>query len=175
LGSKNAAAPPGDSAAPAPQATQPPAEVVESDHDFLRRQPQAATPAPATEEETAPQPAERPEQPDARQAAPADFARLFRKTPYETAPPVVQQSTVQRAQMRLAREGFYRGMADGQLSDSLGRALVAYQRDADLPPTGRLDMETLSDLNLLPRRGVPIAPPVPYGYGPPVYRGVWVR
>lgn len=189
LGSNNdnTAAPSDDSAA-APQETQPPKSVVESDHDFLRRQPQAATPAPATEEETPQQPdqpdqPQPPQQPDAGQPAPPEYARFFRKTPYETAPPVVQGSTVHRAQVELAREGFYRGMADGQLSDSFSRALVAYQRDAEIAPTGRLDMETLSDMNLLPRRRVVVAPPAPYGYGQPgpygygqpMYRGVWVR
>ena len=150
--------------------TQSPKTVVQSDQDFLRKQPPAATPAPATGDEAPPQPP-----PDAGQALPADYARFFRKTPYETAPPVVQRSTVQRAQQRLARDGFYRGVADGQPGDALSRALVAYQRDAELPPTGRLDMETLSDMNLLPQRHVVIHPYAQPQEDRAVYRGIWVR
>jgi peptidoglycan hydrolase-like protein with peptidoglycan-binding domain len=176
----------GDSAEaqPVPPKAQPPKSVVQSDHDFLRKQP-AAKPTPSSDDDMASepsQPAQPPQPPDAAdagQALPAEYAHFFRKTPYESAPPVVQQSTVQRAQERLAREGFFHGPADGQPSDSLSRALVAYQRDADIPPTGRLDMDTLSDMNLLPKRRVVLRPPEPY-YGDPaegrgVYRGIWVR
>jgi len=176
--------------APAPQDTPVP-KVVQSDRDFLRKQPQS-TPTP-DDDNTAPeppsqpappadavQPPQQPEPPDAGQAVPSDYARFFKKTPYETAPPVVQRSTVQRAQERLAREGFFRGIADGQPSDDLSKALAAYQRYAELRVTRRLDMDTLMDMNLLPRRRVVIRPPVPYGYGDPeegrdVYRGLWVR
>jgi len=183
--------PSGDSAArdtPAPKA------VVQSDHDFLKRQPQPAAPAPAPDDEAAPppgQPQEPPQEPpqppagaSAGQTLPAEYAQFFKRTPYETAPPEVQRSTVHRAQQRLAHEGFYRGIADGELDDSLGRALVAYQRDAELPPTGRLDMDTLADMDLLPRRHVLIRQPVPVPYNPyygapvdgrDVYRGIWVR
>jgi len=177
---------------PAAQVT--PKPVVQSDQDFLKRHPQPATPAHASDDDansqpTQPtQPAQPPEPPDQAQAGqtiPVEYARFFRKTPYETAPPVVQRSTVQRAEVRLAHEGFYRGVADGELGDSLGRALVAYQRDADLVPTGRLDMDTLSDMDLLPKRHVVVRPPLPYDYyGFPddrrdnrrdVYRGLWVH
>jgi peptidoglycan hydrolase-like protein with peptidoglycan-binding domain len=173
----------------------PPPDVVQSDHDILRNPP---PPPAAQDDEAAPQPpgqvqppgqAQPPQaqaqpyagqaQPYAGQSLPPEYARFFRKTPYESAPPVVQRSTIQRAQDRLAREGFYRGIVDGELSDSLSGALVAYQRDADLRPTGRLDMETLADMNLLPRRQIMVPPPVPYGpYGQPpgvVYRGIWVH
>lgn len=176
-------------AAPAAEATPPP-KVVQDDHDFLRSQAPATAQAPPPDEDSAPpsqrvEPAE-PVQPpdadaDAGQTLPPQYARFLRKTPYETAPPVVQRSTVERAQERLARLGFYRGIVDGQVSDSFVRALAAYQRDGDLPVTGRLDMDTLSDMDLLPRRHVLVNPPLPYQYynAPPdsrdVYRGIWVR
>jgi peptidoglycan hydrolase-like protein with peptidoglycan-binding domain len=174
-------------------------KVVESDHDFLRSQSEAATPAPSPEEEARPVPEEEAtpvpveraapvepqEPPDAGPTLPAQYAFFFRKTPYETAPPVVQQNTVQAAQRRLGREGFYRGIADGELSDSLSRALAGYQRDEGLRVTGRLDMATLADMNLLPQQHVIIRPaaplpPPPYQepfYGEPrgVYRGIWVH
>jgi hypothetical protein len=184
--------PSSDSADSQPAAHDTPNPPVQSDdHDFLKRHPQPATPAPDTGDEAAPQPAQPPQAPEppdqaqAGQTVPVEYARFFRKTPYETAPPVVQRTTVQRAQVRLAHEGFYRGVADGELGDSLGRALVAYQRDADLAPTGRLDMDTLSDMDLLPKHHVVVRPPLPYDYyGFPddrrddrrdVYRGIWVH
>jgi hypothetical protein len=192
LGSKSPntleAAPPQPQAQPQP--TEPPNGVVQSDHDFLKQEP-AATPEPAPVDEGAvppaaqpvepqepQQPQEPPQQAYEGQSLPADYARFFRKTPYETAPPVVQRSTVQRAQTRLGREGFYRGIADGELGDTFKRALVAYQRDAELAPSGRLDLDTLAAMDLLPRRQVvirPPLPPVPFFYGGPVYRGVWVH
>jgi len=174
---------PPPSADSAPRETPAPKVVEQDDHDFLKRHPTAATPAPAPDEETAPQPPPPAQQPPPEQAegqtAPEQYAGFFRRTPYESAPPVVQRSTVQRAQDRLAHDGFYRGIVDGELSDSLRRALVAYQRDADIAPSGRLDMETLSDMNLLPRRRVVVRPPAPYDVYPPpardVYRGIWVH
>jgi len=202
--------PPSDSGDSAPQAAPtdtPSPKVVQSDHDFLRGQPDTATPTPAPEEADAPRAvpvtpeeatqAQAPDQSQAPEPAPApevaqpappvyegqtvppQYAEFFRKTPYETAPPVVQRGTIQQAQVRLARQGFFRGVVDGELSDSLSRAIAAYQRYDDLRITGRLDMETLDDLNLLPRRRVVIAPPpMPFGpYVEPggVYRGVWVH
>lgn len=189
-------APPADSAdaQPAQQQATPPPQVVQSDNDFLRHQVQAATPAPAPDDEAAPPPAERvepaepvqpqePAQPPESapyegQTVPSEYSDFFRKTPYETAPPVVQRGTVQQAQQRLGREGFYRGIADGELSKSLSHALANYQQEENLKVSGRLDMETLDDLNLLPRRRVVVGPPVPFVVrrGPPViYPGIWVH
>jgi peptidoglycan hydrolase-like protein with peptidoglycan-binding domain len=186
--------PPDDTtqAPPAPAATPTP-DVVQSDHDFLKAvPPSAATPAPPDEVQAPPPPEEsvQPPPPGPPQAQPVpkayavetlpgDYSKFFRKTPYETAPPVVQRSTVQRAQARLGREGFYRGYADGELSKGLSHALSNYQREDGLRDTGRLDMATLADMGLLPRdQGAP-PPPGPYMqpfYGDrPVYQGVWVH
>jgi len=196
--SPQAAPPPGDTAdsqpsQAAPEST-PPRKVVESDRDFLKVQPEATPVPPAADDEgvpraeaVVPQPYRPPPPaagavpppPDAEgQTTPKQYSWFLRKTPYETAPPVVQRDTVQRAQERLGRQGFYRGVADGELSDRLARSLSAYQKDAGLHITGRLDMDTLDDMNLLPRRHVvmPPPPPPPYGdAGPPVYRGIWVH
>ena len=181
----------GGDAQDAPDTQQRPAakSVVQDDKDFLQKH--SATPAPPAANDDSDQGAQsatpvEPAQPvepphaDAGQSLPEDYSQFFRKTPYETAPGVVQRSTVQRAQERLAHEGFYRGMVDGELSDYLGRALVNYQRYAELRPTGRLDMDTLTDMNLLPRRRAMINPPSlpPYGHdsGPrEVYRGIWIH
>jgi peptidoglycan hydrolase-like protein with peptidoglycan-binding domain len=124
-----------------------------------------------------------PDQPIAPPVAPAyaqraplpAYADFFRKTPYEVAPAVVQQSTVRAAEARLGRQGFYRGIADGSLNKGLVRALADYQDDTSLKVTGRLDMETLASLNLLPQRRVIAAPPPPDAPPAGVYRGIWVH
>jgi peptidoglycan hydrolase-like protein with peptidoglycan-binding domain len=176
----------------ATQEATPAPRVVQNDKEFLAHHPDP-TPAPATpsDDDSTPPPQVRqavqvppPPAEQAGETLPSDYVRFLRKTPYETAPVVVQRSTVQRAQERLAREGFYRGVADAELSDTLSRALVAYQRDADLSPTGRLDMDTLADMNLLPARHMVIRalrPSIPdYDAYPPlpgrqIYRGLWVH
>jgi peptidoglycan hydrolase-like protein with peptidoglycan-binding domain len=73
-------------------------------------------------------------------------------TPYEGAPPRVQQDIVSRAQMTLLRQGFYRDEIDGRFGPALNFALRNYQTRFGLRPTGRLDVETLALLNLLPEQ-----------------------
>lgn len=152
----------------APPAPAPPA-IVESDKNFLREKP--APPEP--EEPAAPTP------PPAPVAPP--LASLFQRTPYERAPVSVQRDALRRAQVRLSRDGFYRGPIDGEAGPDTQGALMSYQRDADLPPTGRLDMATLADMNLLPSRRMVFPdrsaddfdePPAPQRR---VFRGIWVR
>jgi peptidoglycan hydrolase-like protein with peptidoglycan-binding domain len=201
--------------AQAPQddsAQQPPAQaapsVVQSDHDFLKNkgsgdsaqapdvdQAPRAEAVPPQPDDQAPPPSDQPVAPQAvpppgavveGQTLPRDYSYFFRKTPYETAPPVVQRSTVHQAQVQLGRHGFYRGVADGELSKGFSHAISGYQHYADLKDTGRLDADTLADMNLMPRRHAPIPPgpvyvpqqvppPPPYGEPNGVYRGVWVH
>ena len=66
---------------------------------------------------------------------------------------------------------------DGLPGPATEEALLSYQRSLRLPLTGRLDLETLSNLRLLPGR-----PPMPVrgtvrmpSNGPRVYRGIIVR
>lgn len=73
-------------------------------------------------------------------------------TPYESAPPRVQQDIIVRAQMTLLRQGFYRDEIDGLYGPGLDVALRNYQARFGLHPTGRLDVETLALLNLLPEQ-----------------------
>ncbi len=172
-----AASPPSDQPADTQPATPqtPSPEAVQSDRDLLRNQPQPATQPAAPDDQT--QPPGQPQPPEAAQPLPS-YVRFLSRTPYETAPPMVQQRTVQRAQVRLIREGFLRGVADGRLTDSFTRALIAYQRDAQIRPTGRLDMTTLAAMNLLPKPhpvGPPPIPSAPYSEPQPVYRGIWVH
>jgi peptidoglycan hydrolase-like protein with peptidoglycan-binding domain len=110
---------------------------------------------------------------------------IFQRTPYETAPAVVQRDTLKRAQVRLYRAGWYRGGIDGDPGPDTVRAIRMYQRDANLLATGRLDMETLSEMDLLPRNRQFFPAPTP-GREPDdfdelpgahrrVYRGIWIR
>ncbi len=79
-------------------------------------------------------------------------ANPFYETPYENAPPPMQQDIVSRAQMILGRMGYYRDEIDGLYGPALSFALRNYQARLGLEPSGRLDVETLASLNLLPEQ-----------------------
>ncbi len=86
-----------------------------------------------------------------------DTSGLFEGTPYEVAPPDLQRNVILGAQMRLARQGYYRSVVDGIYGPGMAAALRAFQSQEGLEPTGALDMETLAALRLLPgaeRRGM---------------------
>lgn len=102
---------------------------------------------------------------------------IFSGTPYEMAPPPVQRDVILGAQTMLARRGYYRSGVDGVYGPGMEFALRAYQSRTGIPPNGRLDMDTLAALGLLPGqhfpgstspRRRPIAPPRG------VVRGEWV-
>jgi hypothetical protein len=57
-------------------------------------------------------------------------------------------SSVAAAQERLARLGYYRGRIDGVFGPETQRALIAFQRDRGLNPSGYLTQETRSALGL---------------------------
>jgi peptidoglycan hydrolase-like protein with peptidoglycan-binding domain len=104
---------------------------------------------------------------------------LLAGTPYEAAPPDVQRNVVVSAQIVLARGGLYRGEIDGIYGPAMELSLRAYQARTRLPVTGRLDLDTLAALRLLPRARAPLynpsrqrMPPRPRP-GPPV-RGEWI-
>lgn len=82
-----------------------------------------------------------------------DTSGLFEGTPYEVAPPDLQRNIILGAQMRLARQGYYRRAVDGIYGPGMAAALRAFQSRAGLEPTGALDMETLEALRLLPGSG----------------------
>ena len=75
---------------------------------------------------------------------------VFAGTPFETAPSVVQRNVVVSAQIALARYGLYRQQIDGIYGPAMELSLRAYQAQTRLPATGRLDLETLAALRLLP-------------------------
>jgi len=81
-----------------------------------------------------------------------ESANVFGGTPYETAPPQVQQDIVAKAQMILSRQGYHRDEIDGLYGPAMNFALRNYQARFGLQPSGRLDVETLASLSLLPEQ-----------------------
>jgi peptidoglycan hydrolase-like protein with peptidoglycan-binding domain len=96
-------------------------------------------------------------------------------TPYEFAPPPVQADVVRRAQNFLLHSGFYDGPADGRPNADLAEALQNFQEVNRLRRSGRLDMNTLGLLRLLPDpRSLPARRYSSGGQGTPqdeVYQG----
>src|SRR6202035_2137954 len=75
------------------------------------------------------------------QPAPAESAAsVFSNTPYETAPPELQQRVIVGAQTLLRRRGFYKGESDGVFGPNLEFSVRAFQSRLGIPPNGRLDM-----------------------------------
>lgn len=72
-----------------------------------------------------------------------------------------QDTDVEKAQRLLNALGFDAGKADGVLGPRTHRAIEAYQRSHNLPPTGELDEVTLSALGLIETPAEPEAPPPP--------------
>jgi peptidoglycan hydrolase-like protein with peptidoglycan-binding domain len=108
-----------------------------------------ATPAPVPVQ---PGPDDTEDFPNPATSPPVEHARPFVETPYEAAPPQVQQDIVSRAQIILMRQGYYRDEIDGLYGPALSFALRNYQTRFGLRPTGRLDIETLAALSLLPEQ-----------------------
>jgi peptidoglycan hydrolase-like protein with peptidoglycan-binding domain len=114
--------------------------------------------------------------PDAVPDAPTGAPRpggLFADTPYDGASPEAQRNILVAAQKALAAHGFYHGNFDGAYNAAMQFSLRAYQSRFRLPVTGRLDLETLAALELLPGAKAPI-------YRPrrrlvPRMRGEWIR
>lgn len=57
-------------------------------------------------------------------------------------------NAVLEAQKKLSRLGYYQGVIDGIYNQLLRAALWAFQKDEDLPQTGRLDERTRQELNV---------------------------
>ena len=107
-------------------------------------------------------------------AVPAKPAENFAGTPYELAPPKVQRDVILSAQNILARRGLYRGAYDGNPGPDLEFSLRAYQARARLPITGRLDLDTLAALELLPGAKTPIYVPRRRPLREAPVRGEWI-
>jgi len=107
-------------------------------------------------------------------AVPVRPAENFAGTPYESALPQVQRDVIISAQKFLARRGLYRGAIDGNASPDLDFSLRAYQARARLPVTGRLDLDTLAALELLPGAHVPVYVPRRRPLREEPVRGEWI-
>ena len=104
-------------------------------------------------------------------------AGVLARTPFETAPPEVQRNVIVSAQIALARRGLYRDEVNGVYGPALEFSLRSYQARTRLPITGRLDLQTLAALRLLPQPHQPFYDPSRRRWrnppGPPV-RSQWV-
>ncbi len=80
----------------------------------------------------------------------ASRGNVFSNTPYEAAPPELQQRVILGAQTLLRRRGFYKGASNGVFGPDLEFSLRAFQSHLGIPPNGHFDMETLAALGLLP-------------------------
>lgn len=105
-----------------------------------------------------------------------EVSGVFEGTPYEMAPPDLQRHVIVGAQALLARFGYYRSGIDGEFGPGTAAAVRIFQSRAGLVPDGRLNMETLSALGLLPgQHGRGISPRQRRRLPPrPVYRGQWI-
>jgi peptidoglycan hydrolase-like protein with peptidoglycan-binding domain len=133
------------------------------------------TPAPAQPFPNAPQ--NQQVYPSNPLAPDASMPGVLARTPFEAAPPEVQRNVIASAQIALARRGLYHDQINGVYASSMESSLRAYQARAKIPITGRLDLETLAALRLLPQPRQPFYDPSHGRWrrppGPPV-RGEWV-
>ncbi|MBV9009875.1 MAG: peptidoglycan-binding protein [Verrucomicrobia bacterium] len=112
------------------------------------------------------------------QPPPGNAGGVFAQTPYSTAPAQLQREILAEVETSLRRRGLYQGATDGLYGPELQVALRNYQSRIGLPPTGRLDMETLASLGLLPGQHGPRAPRRWFGPRPmqePPVRGEWIH
>jgi peptidoglycan hydrolase-like protein with peptidoglycan-binding domain len=65
---------------------------------------------------------------------------------YQSAPLRVNRRIIAGAQYQLMSRGYYRGRVDGKYGSQTAFAVRGFQSSAGLPPTGRLDMQTLEAL-----------------------------
>jgi peptidoglycan hydrolase-like protein with peptidoglycan-binding domain len=160
------ASPPPVASAPSPNPA-PATSPVESEHDTT-----VNTPAPE-QPLVAPPRQDRQLYPPNLPAVPTQPGGLFTDTPYEAAPAEVQHDIVASAQRALSRHGFYHGDVDGVYGSALEFSLRAYQSRVGLPVTGRLDLDTLAALELLPGATAPVYRP--RRRIPPPVRGEWIH
>ena len=108
------------------------------------------------------------------EAVPAQPGQHFAGTPYGSSPPEVQQNVIISAQNILARRGLYRGAIDGLAGPDLEFSLRAYQARVHIPVTGKLDLETLAALQLLPHGRGPVYIPRRRPPREEPVRGEWI-
>ena len=114
------------------------------------------------------------QQPDIQGVAPSGPAENFAGTPYQNSPPEVQRDVIVSAQSILAERGLYRGPINGMVGPDFEFSLRAYQARVRLPVTGRLDLDTLAALELLPGSHRPGYVPRRRPFSEAPVRGEWV-
>src|SRR5262245_20943837 len=83
---------------------------------------------------------------------------------YQSAPLRVNRRTIiAGAQYQLMSRGYYRGRVDGKYGSRTAFAVRAFQSSAGLPPTGRLDIETVKALGSFDTNFAD-SPPASLGY-----------
>jgi peptidoglycan hydrolase-like protein with peptidoglycan-binding domain len=115
----------------------------------------------------------------AQPAPSASAVSVFRNTPYELAPPLLQQEVIIAAQRLLRRRGFYTGANDGVFGQNFEFSVRAFQSRLGIQPSGRLDMDTLAALGLLPGQHGRTPMEMPRRRGAPLdeapVRGEWIH
>jgi peptidoglycan hydrolase-like protein with peptidoglycan-binding domain len=167
------------SATPPPAATVAPSPAPDTS-DLRRDSPvEAESPVPAQDRRPRSDPGSRSLSEAPTPAPPMPSAtNRFIGTPYENSSPEVQRSVVVFAQRALAKRDVYKGQFDGVFGPNLEFSLRAYQSRVGLRVTGRLDLETLAALELLPGANQPVYTPrrpVRRPYSEPPVRGEWIR
>lgn len=155
--------------------------AASSDATTATATPQPSASSGSTVDESRPTPPPRDIEPDRAQPEPAQPpVGVFRNTPYEIAPPELQRQVIIGAQTMLRRRGFYKGESDGVYGPNLEFSVRAFQSRLGIAPNGRLDMETLAALGLLPGQHgrTPFEMPrhrLPPGEEEPPVRGEWIH
>ena len=85
-------------------------------------------------------------------------AEMFFRGPYADYSSYAQQAILRRVQEKLKKNGFYSSGVDGAAGAGTQSALLEWQRERDLPVTGRLDRATLASMGLT---GLPESAPPP--------------
>jgi peptidoglycan hydrolase-like protein with peptidoglycan-binding domain len=97
-------------------------------------------------------------QPDRPLEPKASYSASF----YQSVPVRVNRRSIAEAQYQLMSRGYYRGRVDGKYGHQTAFAVRVFQSSAGLPPTGRLDTETLEALG---------SPDADFAYLVPASRG----
>jgi peptidoglycan hydrolase-like protein with peptidoglycan-binding domain len=151
--------------------------TVAPDISDLKAEPEPQQTQPPTNPLTGqpfPEPQRQDRQPPNPSIVPGRPAGNFAGTPYEMAPAEVQRNVIASAQNILAQRGLYRGPIDGSVGPDFEFSLRAYQARVRLPVTGRLDLETLAALQLLPGGNRPVYIPRRRPVRQAPVRGEWI-
>jgi hypothetical protein len=108
-----------------------------------------SSPAPlnnsAVAQNSPPQSAQSPSEPDRQHGPTSDFSNAAYTSPPQR---INKRLVVAEVQRQLMSRGYYQGSVDGRSGRRTALALRAFQLQSGLPPTGRLDMSTLQTLGL---------------------------